>query len=121
MKFDDFKALDGDIFLEYENALTKFVQKFLASCGFKKVDALRVSLKEEPFKDIVIGFMKNRQVFLLEKEAVKDEKLHDTYDSALAEIFAEMETKEIKQMCQKIETNLIQNFVRKSILKKALN
>ena len=119
MKFDDFKAIEGDVCSLFEETLTKFVQKFLASCGFRKVDALKVTLKEQPFVDVVVGFMKNKQVFLLEKESVKDEKLNDTYDSALAEIFAEMETKEIKQMCQKIEANLIQKFVRKSILKKA--
>lgn len=111
MQFDDFKPLKQSAEEEYETALTKLIQKFLTQNGIKKVDALRVQLKEFPFKDIVVGFMKNHQVFFLNQNEVKAPRLQEKLDSSLATMFAEKSTEEIKKMCQKIEKNLISKFV----------
>ena len=113
MKFDDFKTIDGDVFLEYENALSKLIQKFLTQNGIRKVDALKVELKQQPFKDVVVGFMKQKQVFLLNLNEVKAPRLQETLDSALAHLFAEMDFEELKKMCQTLEKNLIKKFVTK--------
>lgn len=112
MKFDDFKQIDGDLAVEFENMSVRFVKIFLRACGINKVDKLAVKLKLKPFVDILIGFEKNGQAFLLDKSAIKQKSLHERYDSILAEIFLEMDSSEQQKLCTNLETKLKTLFVK---------
>ena len=112
-------SIDGDLKQEYEKVLLKLSQKFLASCGLKKVDALRVNLKQLPFKDFEVIFMREKKIFTLELSSIKDQKLLDLHDSLLAEIFLELTEKELFDLKTQVENTLILNFVKKNILQKA--